>query len=92
MKYNTDGSVNRYKARLVVKGYAQKHDVDYNETFAPFAKMTTVCVLLVVLVAKGWHLRSYKEILRNKCTWYNPPDCGTKYFSSLPTEEVTLRT
>ena len=42
VKYNTDGSVNRYKARFIAKGYAQKHGVDYDETFAPVAKMTTV--------------------------------------------------
>ena len=55
-KFNSDGSVNRYKARLVAQGFTQEFGVDYKETFAPVAKMTTVRVLLSVSVNNGWFL------------------------------------
>ena len=48
VKYNADGSVNRYKARLVAKGYAQTHSVDYEETFSPVAKMTSVSTVIAL--------------------------------------------
>ena len=61
---------------MVAKGCGHKHNIDYDETFAPAAKMTTVCVLLAVVAAKGWHLHqidvkkhSYKTFLRSMCTW-----------------------
>ena len=53
VKYNTDGPVNRYKAQLVAKGYAQQHGIDYDEMFAPVAKMTIVYVLLAVARQRG---------------------------------------
>ena len=58
VKYNADGSVNQYKAQLVAKGYAQTHRIDYDETFAPAAKMTmsSVHVVLAIATARGWHL------------------------------------
>ena len=56
VKHNTDGSIKRYKAQLVPKGYVQQHGIDYNETFVPVTKIMTVCVLFVVALAKGWHL------------------------------------
>ena len=56
MKYNADGSINRYKARLIEKGYTQTQGVDYEETFAPVAKMTTVWTVFALATAKGWHL------------------------------------
>ena len=44
VKYNTDSSINQYKAQLVVKGYVQQYGISDDEMFAPVAKMTTVCV------------------------------------------------
>ena len=46
IKYKSDGNINRYKAQLVAKGFTQSFGVDYNETFAPIAKLNTIRVLL----------------------------------------------
>ena len=42
MKYKADGSIERYKARLVANGYTQTYEIDYTETFSPVAKINTV--------------------------------------------------
>lgn len=52
IKRDIHGNVDRYKARLVVKGYAQKKGYDYEETYAPVARLTTLRVLLAIMVQK----------------------------------------
>ncbi len=56
VKHNVDESVNRYKARLVAKGYAQTYGIDYEETYSPVAKMTTIRVIIAMATTKGWSL------------------------------------
>jgi len=56
IKHNANGSMSRYKTRLVTKGYAQTYGIDYEETYSPVAKMTIIRAIIAMVVAKGWSL------------------------------------
>lgn len=56
VKIQLHGSLERYIARLVAKGFSKKYGLDNEETFAFVAKMTTACILISVVVVHYWPL------------------------------------
>jgi hypothetical protein len=51
-----DGGKKWYKARLVVKGFAQKKGIDFDEIFSPVVKMTSIRTILSLVVVEDLHL------------------------------------
>jgi Reverse transcriptase (RNA-dependent DNA polymerase) len=63
LKYNSDGTIERYKVRLVAKCYTQIYGIDYQEIFAPVAKMNTARIIFSIAVNQNWTL--YQLNVRN---------------------------
>jgi hypothetical protein len=57
IKKRSDGTIDRYKARLVVEGFKQRYDIDYEDTFSPMVKIATIITVLSLAISRGWSLR-----------------------------------
>ncbi|CAI7735426.1 unnamed protein product [Closterium sp. NIES-54] len=76
IKSEADGKFERYKSRLVVKGYEQKEKVDYKEMSAPMVKVTMVRTLLTGATIKGWVVKQM--------------DVTTAFLNGILEEEIFL--
>lgn len=62
IKRDDDGNVIRYKARLVAKGCSQKAGLDYNETFSPVVRYTTIRFLLALAVKNNFRIHQMDAV------------------------------
>ena len=53
-KHSVDGGIKKYKARFVAHGFFQKEGIDYEETFAPVARYTSIRAILAIAVVMKW--------------------------------------
>jgi hypothetical protein len=61
IKHTVDGSVEKYKARFVARGFSQVKGLDYEETFAPVARYTSIHTIIALVASMGWKLHQMDE-------------------------------
>lgn len=58
-KLKADGTIQKYKARIVAKGYTQEYGVDFEDTFSPVARFETIQVIMSLAAQKEWPIYQF---------------------------------
>ena len=56
-KFKADGSLDKYKALLVAKGFQQTAGIDFSKTFSPVVKAPTIHIVFTIAISKGWDIQ-----------------------------------
>ena len=67
IKTRSDGFIERYKTCLVAKGFTQEYGIDYEETFTPVARISSVRALLAVAATIKWDIFQMEEVKKFIC-------------------------
>ena len=88
-KYNAQGTVDRRKARLVAQGFSQRPGVDFTDTFAPVARLSSVRILLSIAAAENLKLRqldittAYLNGYMDEVVYMRPPSMMKDYLEKI---------
>ena len=80
IKHRPDGAIDRFKARLVARGFSQRPGVDYEETYAPTVMMSSLRLLLAIAASRKWHMHqahvsnAYLNGVLNEEIYLAPPE------------------
>jgi hypothetical protein len=102
VKRDEHGAIVRYKARLVVKGYAQREGIDCTEVFAPVARLEAVRLLLAQAAHEGWEVHhmdvktaflngDLRRYLWSKRRGFLDLDKNTRYTSYIKLSMVCIK-
>jgi Reverse transcriptase (RNA-dependent DNA polymerase) len=80
LKKDSEGNVVKHKARLIAKGYVQQQGIDFEEVFAPVARIETIRLIIVLAVQRGWLLHH----MNVKSTFLNGELLEEVYVTQLP--------
>ena len=56
VKMKLDGTIEKHKARLVVRGFMQREGLDYTEVFTPIARIEIIRIVVVLAHSRGWNM------------------------------------
>ncbi|CAA7021062.1 unnamed protein product [Microthlaspi erraticum] len=78
LKKNADNRINKYKARLVAKGYVQESGINFDEVFAPVARIETIRLLIALAAPHGWEIHHLDSFLAWRAKRRSPRCWNTK--------------